>query len=302
MDKPVVMVLGVTGKLGGLIAKQLKEDDSIRLRVTSRRQEQVSLLKASYGEAVYLDLDASQSFSSALTGVDRLFILTGYTIDMLVQAKSLVDAALNAGVKHIVQLGVFTPHRECSSPHFVWHQLIQSYIRESGIAWTFLHPNEFMQNLLDPPTTQPGEIRWWGKERKFGWVALEDVAEAAAKILHDGPTVHAGQDYWFSTEVLDIQEVAKIVGSVIGIELRAPLVGSDDLLQLLQADGITDVYWTKGVVEYFTQVVDGKMEHMSQVRDDFPKLIGRSGTELREWAALHKSDLAEKYQPVTTIV
>jgi NAD(P)H dehydrogenase (quinone) len=296
MDKPVVMVLGVTGKLGGLIAKRLQQDNSIRLRVTTRRQDQVSLLEASYEEAVYLDLDAPLSFSAALSGVDRLFILTGYTIDMLVQAKTLVDAAINAGVKHIVQLGVFTPDRECSSPHFAWHQLIQSYIRESGITWTFLHPNEFMQNLLDPPTTQPGEIRWWGKQRKFGWVALEDVAEAAAKILKDGPEVHGSQDYWFSSEVLNIQEVAKIIGNVIEIELKAPSVGSDDLVHLLQLHGFTDVYWTKGVVEYFNQVLDGRMEHMSQVRDDCPKLLGRSGTKLQEWALLHKSDLLERYQ------
>jgi hypothetical protein len=56
------------------------------------------------------------------------------------------------------------------------------------------------------------------------------------------------------------------------------------------------VYWTKGVVEYFNQVLDGRMEHMSQVRDDCPKLLGRSGTKLQEWALLHKSDLLERYQ------
>ena len=39
-----------------------------------------------------------------LKGVERLFLLTGYTVDMLVQSKAIVDEAKKAGVKHIVHL------------------------------------------------------------------------------------------------------------------------------------------------------------------------------------------------------
>jgi NAD(P)H dehydrogenase (quinone) len=296
MNKPVVMVLGVTGKLGGLVAKQLRADDSISLRVTTRRQEQIESLAGEYGEAVLLDLDDSRSFPAALKGVDRLFLLTGYTVDMLVQAKSLTDAAIDAGVKHIVQLGVFTPKRDCSDPHFAWHQLIQSYIRESGIAWTFLHPNVFMQNLLDPPVAQPGQINWYSMDRKLGWIALEDVAEATAKILKEGPVVHNKQDYWFSTESLNIQDIAKIIGDATKLPVHAPLLGPDVMVQGMQALGITDVYFTKGAVEFFRQVVDGRMAYVGDVRDDLPKLIGRSGMTFKDWAQLHQDDLVKSYQ------
>lgn len=296
MDKPVVMVLGVTGKLGGLVAKELKSDSSVSLRVTTRRPEQIGTLKATYGDAVFLDLDDPRSFAGSLKGVDRLFILTGYTVDMLVQAKSLVDAAVEAGVKHIVQLGVFTPKRECSDPHFAWHQLIQSYIRESGIAWTFLHPNVFMQNLLDPPVAQPGQINWWGKDRKFGWIALEDVAAAAAKILKEGPDTHLKQDYWFSTESHNIQEVAQTLKEAIGIELKAPSLDPEEMLSLLQTHGVSDVYFTKGAVEFFRQVIDGRMAYVGDVRDDLPKLIGRTGITLRDWAVLHQKELEASYR------
>jgi NAD(P)H dehydrogenase (quinone) len=299
MDKQLVMVLGVTGKLGSLVAKQLRTDNSTKLRVTTRRPEQIGSLKSEYGDAVLLDLDDPRTFPAALQGVDRLFLLTGYTVDMLVQAKCLTDATIEAGVKHIVQLGVFTPQRACSDPHFAWHQLIQSYIRESGIPWTFLHPNVFMQNLLEPPTAQPGQINWWGKDCNFGWVALEDVAEAAAKILKDGPAVHNGKDYWFSTESLNIEAAAKIIGDVIKFPLQTPSLGPDDMAQGMKMLGITDIYFTKGAVEFFRQVLDGRIANVGDVRDDFPKLIGRTGTTLKDWAELHKEDLVTKYkQPV----
>lgn len=58
---------------------------------------------------------------------------------MLFQSQMLVDAAVEAGVKHIVHLGVFTSRHD-SIPLFVWHDLIETYIKASGIAWTNIHP------------------------------------------------------------------------------------------------------------------------------------------------------------------
>ena len=37
--------------------------------------------------------------------------------------------------------------------------------------------------------------------KAIGFTALEDVAEAAALILMEGPEKHRGKDYWFSAEV-----------------------------------------------------------------------------------------------------
>lgn len=299
MDKRVIMVLGATGQVGGLLAKQLKDKSSVQVRVTTRRKDQIEALKKQYGDAVYLDLDDARTFASALKGVDGLFLLTGYTVDMLVQSKSLVDAALAAGVKHIVQLGVYTPKRECSDPHFAWHQMIQAYIRDSGIAWTFLHPNVFMQNLIGLFSEQPGVILWYGKDAKFGWVALEDVAECAGKILVEGPSSHSGKDYWFSTESLNITEVTKIVSEVCELPLQAPLLGPDELARDLQKAGMTDVYFTKGVVEFFRQVLDGRLPYIGEVRDDVPKLLSRPGMKVREWAKLNKTAVREKHQQKT---
>src|SRR5580700_9135425 len=114
MSKRTVMILGATGQVGGLLAKELKDSSSLQVKVTTRRKEQIEALQKQYGDAVFLDLDDARTFESALKGVDGLFLLTGYSVDMLVQAKTMVDAALATGVKHIVQLGVYTPKRECS--------------------------------------------------------------------------------------------------------------------------------------------------------------------------------------------
>ncbi len=190
MSKPTVLLLGVTGQLGNLIAEKLRSDKSISLRVCARDDKKLSRLRSEFEQAVKLDLDDPRTFGSALEGVDRVFLLTGYTFAMVTQSKTFVDAARKAKVQHLVHLEVFTPEFDCTDPHFAWHQMIEAYTKQSGIPWTFLHQNVFMQNLTGLfSLVKDGKVRWWCGDKLCGWIALEDVAEAAAKILSEGEKV-----------------------------------------------------------------------------------------------------------------
>ena len=291
-SKPVILVLGVTGQLGRIVADHLLKNDSISLRVTSRKNEQLAKLKKQYGDAVFMDLDDPRTFAVPFKDVERLFLLTGYTVDMLVQSKAVVDAAKKAGIKHIVHLGVFTPEFDCYDPHFAWHQMIEVYIKESGIPYTFLHPNCFMQNFIGfYSLAKNGRVRFYVNDKKVGWIALEDVGEAAAKILGEGPSKHHSKDYWFSTESLNIHEVAKVFSEVTEKVFIADALPPEQFLVDFGKDvKCIDPYFV-GVAEGCKQIVDGRMAYIADVRDDLPKLIGRKGLNLKSWAKLHKDEL-----------
>jgi NAD(P)H dehydrogenase (quinone) len=76
---PTVLLIGVTGQLGNLIAQNLRKDKSIALRVCARDDNKLSKLRSEFEQAVKLDLDDPSTFQAALEGVDRAFLLTGYT-------------------------------------------------------------------------------------------------------------------------------------------------------------------------------------------------------------------------------
>src|SRR5882757_5719002 len=44
-----------------------------------------------------------------------------------------------------------------------------------------------------------------------GWVASDDIAAVAAKVLAEGPERHAGKNYYLSTDVLNGNEVAGVL-------------------------------------------------------------------------------------------
>src|SRR5258706_800234 len=142
-----LLVLGVTGQVGKLVATTLRRSEANVVAGTRRKANLVELADQ-FGASRFIDLDDPRTFNEALKNINGLFLITGYTVDMLVQSKSLIDAAKRNGVNHIVHLGAFTREHDSYATVFAWHQMIEAYLRHSGVAWTNLHPNMFMQNLL----------------------------------------------------------------------------------------------------------------------------------------------------------
>src|SRR4030081_1264550 len=193
-----LLVLGATGQVGKLVADNLKRSGA-SFSVGSRRRANLEELADQFGASRFIDLDDPRTFDEALKNITGIFLITGYTVDMLVQSKSLIDAAKRNGVNHIVHLGAFTRDHDVSATVFAWHQMIEAYLRDSGIAWTNLHPNMFMQSFLSVWSIKGGIYSAY-TSKPIGFTALEDVAESAAVILMEGPEKHSGKDYFFSAD------------------------------------------------------------------------------------------------------
>jgi NAD(P)H dehydrogenase (quinone) len=299
--KPTVLVLGSTGQIGKMIVKELEQSADVQIRLSSRRLEEVERLQREGKDAVYLDMDDPRTFALAMVGVDRLFLLTGYTVAMVTQSKTLVDAAKKAGVKHIVHLGVFAEW-DCTDPHFAWHLMIESYIKASGLAWTHLHPNVFMDNLLNFNALREDSFTLYWGSRAVGWVAVSDIAAVAAAALGEGPEKHHGRDYWMSTEVLDGTQVAAILSEVTNRTIRCNLKGPEDFKAFINSPGIEVEQWyAEGGLDFMRQVSDGRMGYIGTIRDDLPFVLGRPSLTFREWASSHKDEFIELASGSSTI-
>src|ERR1700733_7861134 len=99
MDRNLrVLVMGATGQVGGAVVNHLKGIAAIDVVAAAR---DVSKAKSLGVPVVHLDLDDIETFAPALIGVDRLFMATGYTVDMLRPSKDLVNYAKRASVQLI---------------------------------------------------------------------------------------------------------------------------------------------------------------------------------------------------------
>ena len=289
-DSSNLLVLGVTGQVGKRVATSLKRRQA-NFSVGSRRKANLEELKDQFGASRFIDLDDPRTFDEALRNISGLFLVTGYTVDMLVQSKSLIDAAKRNGVSHIVHLGSFTPEHDGYATVYAWHQMIEAYLRDSGLAWTNLHPNMFMQNLLSVWPVKDGLYSAY-TSKPIGFTALEDVAEAAAVILMEGSEIHGGKDYWFSADVLAPPRVAETLSVATGQKFTAEVLDAKSFLSAVAQPGSAfEPAYAKGGLELFSQVEDGRMAYVGSVRDDTKKILGREPLLLREWAQLHADEL-----------
>jgi NAD(P)H dehydrogenase (quinone) len=282
-----LLVLGATGVVGKLVAKNLK-GKNVSFSVGSRREANLEELADQFGASRFIDLDDPRTFDKALENVTGIFLITGYTVDMLVQSKSLIDAARRNGVNHIVHLGAFTPDQDSYSTVFAWHQMIEAYLRSSGVAWTNLHPNMFMQNLLTYTSIRGGQYRPY-TSRALGFTALEDLAESAAVLLIEGPEKHSGKDYFFSADALTPQQVAESLTAATGRTFTTAVLDAETF----RNETTFESAYSKGGFEFFRYVEDGRMAYVGTVRGDTKTILGREPLLLRDWAKLHTNELLD---------
>src|SRR5437763_10781549 len=141
----MILVTGSTGTVGSELVKQLKTAGA-KFRVAVSSLTKAKKANAEGLEAAVMDYTDPETFRYALQGVDKLFLLSppGST---QVEAP-LIEAARKSDVKHIVKLSVIGA--ESGATIFAReHAAMEKAILKSGIPYTFLRPNGFMQNYIN---------------------------------------------------------------------------------------------------------------------------------------------------------
>lgn len=279
-----ILVMGATGQVGGALISELAKDPSVDVVAAARNVEKAGDLGV---PVVYLDLDKFETFSPALQGVDSIFMATGYTVDMLRQSKDLVNSAKRANVTHIVHLGACGDD-DTRVAHYGWHQFIERYIEWSGIRFTHLRPEIFMQNLLGyggESYVKHGVIRHYVGGARLSWVDCEDVAAVAAVCLLD-PSTHAGRTYRLGYEAKTYYELAQAFTEVLGQPFSYEPQAPTDFLRNVLAAGAEPAYM-KCVFDSYTDFTNGKDIGADEVFDNFMTITGRQPKTIAEFAIKH---------------
>ena len=134
----MILVCGATGNVGSAVAAAAVEAGQ-SVRAVVRRAGSAP----AGAEAVIGDLNQPETFVDSLSGVDGLFMLSGYNDET-----RLLDAAVAAGVRHVALLSSGSLDGTDTNAVAAYHQASEDAVRHSGLGWTFLRPTSFMSNAL----------------------------------------------------------------------------------------------------------------------------------------------------------
>src|SRR5436190_3684471 len=276
-----VLVTGATGTIGRDVAKRLSEK-GVSVRAGVRDQAKA---RKQFGSNIALapfDFENEQTFSGALEGVEKVFLLPPLLLNQLELINVFVDAAKHAGVRHIAKLSAIGIDDETQPTAVKWHGANEQHIRESGVAFTFLRPNSFMQNFFTyfPPRNGAIYLPWGNGTASF--VDTRDIANVAAKALtSDG---HGGRIYTLTgPATLGIAEVALILSEVAGREFKYV-----DVPGAAARDGMLQAGMPPWQVELVLELhAINKQNRWSAVTSDVEKVTGTPPTDFAQFARDH---------------
>ena len=246
----MILITGATGSIGTELVKFLA-GNGVPLRAMVRDVKRADDLALPGVELVVGDFDKPETLRTALSGIERAFLLTNSSERAEAQQMDFVQAARESGVAHLVKLSQIHADKESPVRFLRYHAKVEAAIRESGMAHTFLRPNLFMQGLLAFSATIKNQNAFYAPigNAKVSFVDIRDIAEVAAAALTQAG--HEDKTYDLTgPQALSHAQAAAYFSEVLGRQINFVDVTPDAMRETLlgfrmpawQADGLIEDY------------------------------------------------------------
>jgi uncharacterized protein YbjT (DUF2867 family) len=278
-DIAMILITGASGNAGGTVLREVLKTGS-GARAMYRSKEEAAKVPQGAAAAV-ADFADKSSLRRALEGVDTVYLVCSPVRELVELESNMIDVCREAGVKHVVlnsALGAGDFPKSFPS----WHRKVEDKLKGSGMAYTILRPNGFMQNLIAyfaPPIRAQGAFYQSTGNAKISHIDLRDIAAAAAKILRS-PARHAEKIYELNgPEALSYAEVAEKISKATGRKVQYVDIPPDAQRKALLEMGMPD-FMVTALLELEEYYASGKA---SRVDGTLESLLHRAPTKMDDF-------------------
>lgn len=215
-DFPSLGITGVTGAIGGEVARLLSRDGLPLVLLARNPAKAPELPRAVVRPADYGDRMLCER---SLEGVETVFMVSGRESETRMEEhRSFIDAAVAAEVRHIVYTSLMGAAPDATFTLARDHFATEEYIKDAGLSYTFLRDclySDFLESMVG----DDGVIRGPAGTGAVAVVAQADVAECAAAVLRNA-AAHSGVTYTLTgPEALTMSQIAHIISEVRGSQV-----------------------------------------------------------------------------------
>ncbi|MGX7826206.1 SDR family oxidoreductase [Actinokineospora sp. 24-640] len=270
-----IAVTGATGRLGGRVARRLAEAGVGQRLVVREPSRAPELPGATVVAGAFGDREAVRA---ALRGVDRvLMVSAAESPDRVEQHRVFVDAAVDAGVAHLVYLSFYGAAPDAVFTLARDHWATEEHIRASGLSHTFLRDNLYADFMPALPGAD-GAIRGPAGDGRAAVVGLDDIADSATAVLLNAPE-HAGGTYELTgPDALTLHEIAEVITTTTGRTVTYVPESVDEAYRSRAPYGAPDWQLDAWVTTY-TAIAAGEL---APVTDHVERLTGHPATPLAD--------------------
>lgn len=228
----MILVTGGNGYVASYTITQLKKNTTEPIRALIRNESQSAKIREQGAEPFIGDVTDPEALKRACEGVDRVIHLAAVNRDkgtvtmQRVNAEgtiNLVNAAKNAGVKHIVQVVGLGADANRPYPLASSQGIGVDYLMKSGVPYTILEASvifgagdEFLNTLAGLARIPPVMIVPGDGQSRFQPIAAQDVAACAVKSL-SLPAAFNQRLQICGSEIFTLEQIIDAIMAEMGI-------------------------------------------------------------------------------------
>jgi uncharacterized protein YbjT (DUF2867 family) len=205
------------------------------------------------------------TLAGPLRGVDKAMLISSSDPAMVEVQSNFIDAAVKAGVAHVVKLSGIMPDLDSPFRFARMHAEIERRLEASGLAFTHLRAGEFMHAYFRqvPSIVGKGALFLPMEDARIASIDVGDIAEVAVTVLSNPG--HEGKTYPITgPEALSMADVAEKLSTATGKSIRYVNVAPEDAKKAQLAAGMPP-YMVDALAELFAERRKGKESEVSPV-------------------------------------
>ncbi len=233
-----IAVAGATGRIGSALLAGLAKDD-VEL-VALSRDPSADRLPRGIAPTV-IDFEQPSTLRKAVDGADKLFLVHGTYGRQVDNEIALIDAAVDAGVAHIVKVSVMGP--PLALHPFDWHTQIEAHLSRCDVGYTLLRPSTFV-DILKIRAAFIAQGNWGGAagDGRVNLIDTRDVADVARAILLDRTNPEAQRAYHLTgPKSLSMPDIAAQLSLLLGEEISYHHRTPEEQRKILLSTGLSEL-------------------------------------------------------------
>lgn len=290
--KPTLLVTGASGHLGQRVLELLLEAQTGPIIATTRTPEKLAAFAARGVTVRQADFEDPASLRQAFTGADRLLLISTDAVDgsdrRTKQHLNAVNAAADAGVKHLIYTSLTRP--EPGSPITLApdHYATEQALAASSLDWTVLRNNVYTDGLLQslPRAVATGQLMAATGTGGTGFVTREDCARAAAAALAAETTGRRTLDIT-GPAIVTHAELAQMAQEITGRPVAYVPVPAEAMKAGIVAAGLPE-FVADLIVSFDVATAQGVLAVTSSTVQE---LTGRPAQSVREFLTAQRAAL-----------
>lgn len=236
----MILVTGASGKTGQAIIKSLFSHHEKNRALIHKSEYEAAMIAAGADEIVVGDFSSNTDLQKALIGIDCVYhICPNMHPDEFSIAKRLISACHKTGCQRIVYHSVIHPQVRKMAHH--WQKLrVEELLFESSLRYTILQPTAYMQNIIGYwKDIQSGKYTIpYPVETKISLIDLDDLAEAAVKVMTQPAHEYAIYELVGTDEPLSQISIAQALSETLGLSVKAESIPLEVWKNNAQASGM----------------------------------------------------------------